>query len=403
MSVQIGFFMWYYLSKYSLSLAILLSIIIGAVGAKFVSLDMVRASYSISVIIKDAIMVFLPIVIFSYISFALTHGQNVGIKIMLTLIIAICISNFCSTMVAYLVNTLVISHVQVAPQLLTSTEEVVTKLDALSLAMPKLLSNEISLVIGIVSGIVANTIRIKFLRRIINAGHIFSMFYLNRIVVPLVPFFVLGFIAKLSYEGLFIELLEKNWIYLMTIISTVVLYLTFLLYVSAKISKKSRMTILNNIGTAIITAFSTMSSTATLPLSLKAAEKNVSNKSFAGIYIPTSVNIHLIGDSIILPMLAMMLMHYLNNYSPSLSQYLVFSGYFIMAKFAIATVPGGGIFVMIPVLEKVFGFSNEMSGIITTFYLLLDPLLAAANVTGNNLFCIILDRLLFIKKPRRMT
>ena len=380
------------IKDHTLLLFIIISITLGITLSHSVPVNIVRGTYSASILIKDCVMIFLPFVIFGCISHSLIQEQKANIKILIIVVALICISNFISTMIAFILGKTLIAVHSVPPKY--SFAQIT--LEPFKLPVIKgVISNEKGLFAGIIAGIIASHFDIVPLKSFIRSSFKLSMLFLNRIFVPLVPLFILGFVAKFSYEGMLSQLISNNWYNVMFILCSVWFYLLFILYAASSMSHHRTKYILKNISIPVISAFSAMSSTAALPLSINAADKNIKHKNFAAMYIPTSVNIHLIGDSIILPMLAMILMYHFKGYVPSLDQYLVFSAYFIMAKFAIATVPGGGIFIMLPVMEKVFDFTPEMGGIITTFYLLLDPMLAATNVTGNNLFCIILDKVLF--------
>ena len=66
--------------------------------------------------------------------------------------------------------------------------------------------------------------------------------------------------------------------------------------------------------------------------------------------------------------------------------YLIFACYFVMAKFSVAAVPGGGILVMLPILERYLGFDATMLSLITALYILFDPIITCANVLGNGGF-----------------
>jgi hypothetical protein len=77
---------------------------------------------------------------------------------------------------------------------------------------------------------------------------------------------------------------------------------------------------------------------------------------------------------------------------PSLLSYLTFSLYFVIAKFSVAAIPGGGILVMLPILEAYLGFNAEMMSLITALYVLFDPVITCANVLGNGAFAKLIDR-----------
>ena len=77
---------------------------------------------------------------------------------------------------------------------------------------------------------------------------------------------------------------------------------------------------------------------------------------------------------------------------PSLWSYLIFSCYFVVAKFSVAAVPGGGIIVMLPIIESCFGFNADMLSLITALYILFDPVITTCNILGNGCLASILSR-----------
>jgi Na+/H+-dicarboxylate symporter len=138
--------------------------------------------------------------------------------------------------------------------------------------------------------------------------------------------------------------------------------------------------------------FSAMSSAAALPLTIMASEKNVTNKEVARSCIPATVSIHLIGDCLAIPIFAFACLKNFGHLDPSFLSYLYFAIYFVLAKFSVAAIPGGGIIVMLPILEAYLGFSGEMMSLITALYLLFDPVITTANILGNGAFCKLVDR-----------
>jgi Na+/H+-dicarboxylate symporter len=148
-----------------------------------------------------------------------------------------------------------------------------------------------------------------------------------------------------------------------------------------------------NILPAAATGFGAMSSAAAMPLTILGAEKNAKDKSLAASFIPATVNIHLIGDCFAIPIFAFAILKSFGLPEPSLSSYLIFASYFVLAKFSVAAVPGGGILVMLPILEAYLGFNTEMLTLITALYLLFDPVITAANILGNGAFALILEKL----------
>ena len=144
---------------------------------------------------------------------------------------------------------------------------------------------------------------------------------------------------------------------------------------------------------AAITGFSTMSSAAAMPLTILGAEENAKDPTLVRSVIPATVNIHLVGDCFAIPIFALAVLKNYGVADPSVSTYLVFAFYFVLAKFSVAAVPGGGILVMLPILEAHLGFNAEMMSLITALYILFDPVITSANVLGNGGFAQVIGKL----------
>jgi Na+/H+-dicarboxylate symporter len=151
---------------------------------------------------------------------------------------------------------------------------------------------------------------------------------------------------------------------------------------------------IKNVVPAMVTAFGSASSAAALPLSIQAAEKNLKKKPNAGVIVPSIVNIHLVGDCFFIPLIAITVMTSLGMEFPPLRSYLIFAAHFMLAKFAVAAVPGGGVLVMIPVLQTYLGLSSDMLALVTAIYILFDPLITTCNVAGNACFAIGCEKLM---------
>jgi Na+/H+-dicarboxylate symporter len=147
-----------------------------------------------------------------------------------------------------------------------------------------------------------------------------------------------------------------------------------------------------------------MSSAAAMPLTILGTEKNTKNADLAGSIIPATVNVHLMGDCFAIPIFAFAILKSFGVAEPTFVSYALFAAYFVLAKFSVAAVPGGGILVMLPILESQLGFTSEMLSLITALYLLFDPLITAGNVLGNGGFALGMHRLtekMGLLKPRR--
>src|SRR5690606_2157082 len=97
-----------------------------------------------------------------------------------------------------------------------------------------------------------------------------AAFILNKMFIPVVPFFILGFILKMEHEGTLVFVLKQYGPVYLLIAAVQLGYLLLLFAIGAKLNPKTWITYLQNMLPPIITGVSTMSSAAALPFSLTA-------------------------------------------------------------------------------------------------------------------------------------
>lgn len=378
-----------------LSLPVQLCIIIGLVlcFGHHVSETVARFLYTFSLIFKEVLGFLIPFMIFAFVLTGILSFKKNAPYILAILIGCIFISNAVVVMVSYGVSWLMLSCV--TSSMSTQGLVVAKVLEPLvTISLPPLIASEKMLIISIVLGLLLSCVRMPALEHAlyqlkngIEKG--FSYFF-----IPLLPLYVLGFLIKIQYEGVFLGSFQHYGKAFFLIISLHSIYLLWLYYVAAGFSLLRAFKAMRNALPSYLTAFSTMSSTATIPVTINAAEKNIHNRSLAQISMPIMANVHLLGDSINTPILAMVTMMLFFGSMPTIGQYAVFSFYFCTTMFAVSGIPGGGIIMMIPILISQLSFTPDMISIITAIYLLFDPFGTAANVMGDGALVIIVHKVL---------
>jgi len=354
----------------------------------FISYEMKQIFYAVSLTIKSLIIFLLPFIIFGLLFKTMVSLARRATIVILLILLCVCSSNVISTFLSHYVGEWVY-HFDLS---LVKPNGVQALLPAWSWEFPKLIANDKAMLAGIVSGIALGIFQSKQV-------HLFAE-RLDWIVLKilasfayLIPLFVAGFMVKLQYDGV-VQIIFKDYT---LIFATIALTLTaYLLFIYATLNHFNPITTLNcvrNMLPAAIAGFGAMSSAAAMPLTIVGAQGNAKNKDLARSIIPITVNIHLMGDCFAIPIFAYAVMKSYGMAEPSLYTYLIFLGYFVVAKFSVAAVPGGGILVMLPVLESHLGFNAEMLSLITALYVLFDPVITCANVLGNGAFAKLIDRL----------
>ena len=332
-------------------------------------------------------MFVMPGIIFSFLFSCMISFKDKALTLVSILFSAICASNFASALLAYIFGVLTLPQMSLAfqPPQLTSTQ----LLPLWNIELPHLISSEGALVIALGLGIMFTIYpspKMEYmaekLRRMINL-------LLEKGFTPLLPLFTLGFILKMQHEGVLGIIIHGYGPILSLILVLYLLYLTILYCIAARFNLKQAYLYMRNALPSGIMGFTTMSSIATMPLTLRAAEKNTKNPIISETVIPFTVNMHLIGDSLAIPLMAMAILLSFGQPLPMFGEYLLFAGCFMLCRFAVVAVPGGGILVILPILESYLGFSAEMSALITTLFILFDPFATAVNVIGNGGFAIL--------------
>ncbi len=385
------------LVRQNLPIKLMLLILMVSIFGVHVSADIKSFSLALSLSMKEGLVFVLPVIIFSFLFSSFSKFSGNIVLFVTALLGVVCVSNFTSTMVGYGIAFLWMPDFSATVGQMGGKE----LLPLWSFALPKYISNEWALFSGFFAGVVAsgggNKRLIAWSEKLKNLSNLF----LNKVFVPLVPIFILGFIFKMEYEGSLRVVLTSYSSVLGVLILVYIVYLFMLYFIGCGFNLQKTITAIRNALPAGLMGFSTMSSAASMLLTFRAGERNTGNEKLVKVVTPTTASIHLVGDSIGVPLIALTILLAFGYPFPGISEYLVFVLYFILAKFAISAVPGGGMVVMLPYIQKYLGFNDPMLALIMAIYLLFDPIFTSVNVMGNNAFLIIFNKLMGkkISKP----
>ena len=354
------------------------------------SYDTIRFFLTVSCCLRETLMFMLPFLLFSFVAVALSNIKKDGMFFVLGLMLTVSISNFMNILISGTFGYFILSNVP-AQQTASAIGNEITPF--FSLHLPILLSTTHALMIGIVTGFYNSLYPNDHVSSFINFIREFVMIFLKRFFIPLLPIFVGGFMLKLFAEGRIAGFVEKNAVTCLMIFGFLWSYLILWLFVAASFHPSRAMEIFRNSLPAIITSFSTMSSASALPMSLDAAEKNTHDKTLSDAFIPLTVNFHMLGDTIIVPIMAMIVMLAFGHPLPSVSNFMMFGIFFVLNKFAGGGVPSGTIMVTVPVLKEYLNFDDSMIAFIIAFYGMMDPIATSGNVAANNFFVVIFQKI----------
>ncbi|WP_266263347.1 cation:dicarboxylate symporter family transporter [Rickettsia hoogstraalii] len=368
---------------------ILMAIIIAIILFNpLMSLEVKRLLYSISLSIKSIIGLFLPLIIFGLLFKSVVMLAKDATRIVFLILLLVCGSNFCSTFISHYVGIYIY---QFDLSMISPIEN-----DSLKplwlLNFPNIISNDKIVFSSIILGFISS----KFCAEIaIGLAFKIEAFVAKilRLFIYIIPLFIMGFIVKLQFDEV-LGIIIKDYMFIFGTIAFAQFGYIFLAYfILSNCRVKEFIASLSNMMPASISGFSAMSSVVSMPLSIIGSENNTNNKALARTVVPITVNIHLVGDCFAISILAYAILKSYGLAEPTLFNYLIFAFYFVLAKFSVAAIPGGGIIVMLPILEQYLGFNTNMMSLITALYILFDPVITCANVLGNGAFVKLIDNI----------
>ncbi|MDM1758328.1 MULTISPECIES: dicarboxylate/amino acid:cation symporter [unclassified Acinetobacter] len=210
-------------------------------------------------------------------------------------------------------------------------------------------------------------------------------------VMKLAPIGIFALLAKLiSTEDLSIlsRLAEFAAVVTGTTIFHGAVVLPLLLWIFGKMNP---ITFFKGTRAALITAFATSSSSATMPLSMKCAQENLGVRpQTAGFVIPLGTQLNMDGTALYEAAAALFIAN-LMGLDLSIGQQVIVCLTAMIASLGAPGIPSAGMVTMIMVLQSV-GLPAEAIAILLPIDRLLDTVRTVVNVQGDMMISVVVDR-----------
>lgn len=357
--------------------------------------------FSISTLIKELILFILPFAIFLCILSAILKLGTNAIFLIIILFIGIFTSNFLMNILAYF------------PSILTS-KILSTRLDidisdhkkTLDILFDLNIENPITPIIALAIAFILAFYLLFFRKKnvdiICNKSQIFGKAILNKMIIPLVPFFIFGFIVKILHEQLFLIVIKM----LPIIVSIwVISSMSYALILYAIFTKGRLLQIVKNITPSFLIGMVSMSSNIAMPSLLNGINKTLKKETdVTNTIIAPTLNFHFVGDAFLIPIISIYVYTLFNDTSIiSFIDYIWLAFVLAMIRFSNVAIPGGGAIIASPYLQNApLNFDSEMSTLVITIYIVVDFLNTALNLFGNGAFIIGMNKIYYKfidKKP----
>ncbi|NLW22891.1 MAG: dicarboxylate/amino acid:cation symporter [Tissierellia bacterium] len=215
---------------------------------------------------------------------------------------------------------------------------------------------------------------------------------ISRIIIPLLPFHILGIFANMTYAGQVATILS---VFARVFVMVILLHITVLIIqfmVGGTVAGGNPFRMLKNMIPAYLTAVGTQSSAATIPVTLAQTKKNGVQDGIADFVIPLCATIHLSGSTITLVScsMAVMMLNGMNTSFATMFPFILMLGITMVAA---PGVPGGAVIAALGLLESMLGFPPTMLSLMIALYVAQDSFGTATNVTGDGAIALIVNRI----------
>jgi Na+/H+-dicarboxylate symporter len=211
-------------------------------------------------------------------------------------------------------------------------------------------------------------------------------------LTPIGLFSLLGAaVAEASIQHLLLKSLGGMAVFILVFLGGLILQISWQIALATLLTKQSPRQFLSTASNALITAFATSSSMATLPVSMLVAKKQKVSDDVARFVLPLATTINLAGTAMYEAVSALFFCQILGYHLSILSQIGVFITA-ILAGMGATGIPEGGLITMVMVLRSV-NVPTSAIGLLLPFDRILDRFRTMTNVCGDLVCAITVDYL----------
>lgn len=216
---------------------------------------------------------------------------------------------------------------------------------------------------------------------------------LSIIIIPLLPIYIAGTFANITYAGQVWNILSIFWRVYLVVIPLHIVYLIIQFTTAGFVSGKNPLKMLKNQIPGYLTAVGTQSSATTIPVNVECAKNNGVSKEIREFCVPLCATIHLSGSIISVTSfaVAVLMMNGMDHGFSTVFPFILMLG---IAMVAAPGAPGGAIMSALPFLPMI-GIPSDggLASLMIALYLTQDSFGTAANVSGDNAIAAVVDHL----------
>ncbi len=382
--------------KDNLIFKLIIGVIVGVIVGMFANEKIIGLVLPVKFFLGELIFFVVPLIIIGFIAPSITQLKSNASKMLGTMIGLSYASSVGAAFMSMMAGFLIIPKLNIVSDVegLKELPEILFKLQ-----IPPVISVMGALILSLLLGLAVVWTGSKKTEELLLEFNQIILKVVNKIIIPILPIFIATTFAALAYEGGITKQLPVFLKVIAIVLIGHVIWITFVYTLAGFISRKNPWKLLKNYGPAYLTAVGTMSSAATLPVSLKCVRKaEVLNEEVTNFAIPLGATTHLCGSVLTETFFVMVVSKVLYGTLPSFGTMITFI--ILLGIFAVGApgVPGGTVLASLGIIISVLGFDETGTALILTIFALQDSFGTACNITCDGALALILDGI--FKKKR---
>ena len=340
-------------------------------------------------IIGQIILFLLPLMILGFITPTIVRFGKSASSMLFTAVGLSYLSSLFASIFSMAVGCLFILGISLPTGLkpLRSLPDLVLQLD-----IPPIFSVMSALVLAILFGVATAMTRSRLFAQLFNELENIARTLIDKVFLPLLPYFVGLSFLTLAYEGLLSFPLSVFISLVLVVICCHVIWLVVLYSIGGLVSGRNPFEVIRHYLPACLTAIGTMSSVATLPVSLACARKSrVLSRPMTEFIIPLGATMHLCGCVIAMTFCCMMLHLMLYGSLPAVGTMLIFCALLGIFVLNAPGVPGGAVVASMGIVTGLLGFDANGIALLIAVFALQDSFGTVCNVLADGALALTME------------
>lgn len=369
---------------------LLLGVIAGLVLGNYLNENTIQVVLSLKYFTGQLIFFLVPLIVIGFIVSSITKLNEGSAKIVGFSLLIAYLSSIGAGLFSMIAGYQIIPNLSI-PTSVDSLREVPKIL--FQLDIPPIFSVMTALIISLMLGMGILITKAMELEKIFDQFKDIVILLVNKVLIPILPFFIAANFAILSYEGS----IEKQLpVFLKVILIVIVghfIWMTLMYTIAGFYHKTNPFKLLKYYPPVYLTAVGTMSSAASLGVAVKAVDDSkVIKPTIANFTIPFFSNTHLCGSVLTEVFFVMTVSQVLYGHIPDAGTMVTFV--LLLGIFAVGApgVPGGTVVASLGLISNVLGFDEAGVALILTIFALQDSFGTACNITTDGALSMIVDK-----------